>query len=161
MQTQHQHHTPHFKHHTPRFYIIFHAPSTQHPSSSLQRHLPRNYQPSNGTIERASCGDIPRGMDGEAARFPARNSRANSAMVRDRREFPPKPGKKRKNTPHCSEVPLEQHLPRFFSGCKKKEPVTLTREGGVSAPDWRKEVEHAQKGGGARGQGVANGREAR
>ena len=31
-----------------------------------------------------------------------------------------------------------------FAGCKKS-PVTVTREGGVSAPDWRREVEHARK----------------
>ena len=29
----------------------------------------------------------------------------------------------------------------------KNSPVTVTREGSVSAPDWRREVEHARKGG--------------
>ena len=41
----------------------------------------------------------------------------------------------------------EEYPPRFFAGCGKP-PVTVTRGGGVSAPDWRREVEHAQKGGG-------------
>ena len=32
-----------------------------------------------------------------------------------------------------------------FSRGVKKSPVTVTREGGVSAPDWRREVEHTRK----------------
>ena len=36
--------------------------------------------------------------------------------------------------------------PRFFAGCENP-PVTVTKEGGVSAPDWRRELEHAQKKG--------------
>jgi len=50
-----------------------------------------------------------------------------------------------------------------FAGCGKP-PVTVTKGGGVSAPDWRRELRHAQKGGGAeraRGQGVANERRGR
>ena len=76
--SSHQHHTPRFKHQTPRFYIIYHAPSTQHPSSSLQRHLPHNYP----HIERAPCGHDLHERDGGAA-WP-------------RRDFPPKRRRKKK-----------------------------------------------------------------
>ena len=78
--------------------IILHASTsyTSLPPHNINQARYNATSPTTTHNQRVPCGDIPRGMDGEAARFPARSSRANSAMVRDRREFTPKPGKRRR-----------------------------------------------------------------
>ena len=42
-------------------------------------------------------------------------------------------------------IPPKEYLPRFVAGCESP-PVTVTKGGGVSAPDWRGELNTPKKG---------------
>ena len=83
-------------------------------------------------------------MDRYAARFPAKTK----PWFVIGESFPPK-------TPEEEEEGFwmvgcrKNNNPKVFAGCKKS-PGTVTREGGVSAPDWRREQKHAQKKGAER-----------
>ena len=60
--------------------------------------------------------------------------------------FPAKTGKKRKNAPHCSEVPL-QHPPSIFGAdVKKSPPVTLTKEEACPPPIGGERLSTPKKG---------------
>ena len=60
--------------------------------------------------------------------------------------FPAKTGKKRKNAPHCSEVPL-QHPPSIFGAdVKNNPPVTLTTEEACPPPIGGERLSTPKKG---------------
>ena len=139
-------------HHTPRSHIIFLAPTSY---SSLPHHTPRfdiillastsysslppynihqarydatsptttHPQPTSTVSRHPPAQTVPWFKSGESSR---QNNR-----------------KKRKNVLRW--LGAEETNGSDFAGCKKS-PVTVTREGGVSAPDWRREDATPQKG---------------
>ena len=134
------------QHHIPHTNIIF-LTSTSYSSLPPHNIHQARYNatlPTTTHNQRAPSGDIPRGMDGEAARFPAQTVLwcEISGSSRQNRG-------KRGRTFLIVLGASTTMTPRFFAGCKKY-PGTVTREGGVSAPDWRRELKHAPKGGGAK-----------
>ena len=99
-------------HHTPRFYIILLAPSTQHPSSSLQRHLPHNYPQPTCTEWRHSPRDGGRSGEVSRSELPRKQCYgASSARV------PAKTGQKRKKVSRWLGA-YTTITPRFFAGCE-------------------------------------------
>ena len=109
-----QHHIPCKQHHIPRFNIIFLA-STSYSSLATTPPPPQLPTPSNGTHnQRAPCGDIPRGMDGDAARFPAKTK----PWFVIGESFPPKTTEEEEEG--FSMVGCRENKnSRVFTGCKK------------------------------------------
>ena len=148
MQTQHltsysslQHHIPRFniiflastsysslQHHIPRFNIILHAPTSYSslPPHNIHQARYNATSPTTTHIKRAPCGDIPRGMDGDAVRFPARDSRANRALVRDRREFPAKTTAS-EGKPPAPQPPVEKPICRGDERRRRVRPRLAER----------------------------------
>ena len=131
-----QHHTPRsniiflastsyssLQHHTPRFHIIFlastlysslpHTPSIKLATTPPPPQLPT---PSDGTThnQRAPCGDIPREMEGDAARVPAKTQ----PWFVIGESFPPKTREEEEEVSRWlgAYTPI---TPWFFAGCKK------------------------------------------